>query len=328
MAVTSTRNRSSNVSYRESERILSVTSTASTAYELAPSAPDGVPLNPALTTSFPWLSAHAALYERYRVKNIVYRYTPLVGTNTSGQILLSFDYDTLDDGPTSAVNLTQASVYVTGAPWKILELRVPTDGKWLYTRTTEPSAGTSIDLKTYDMGRLWVATEGTADATLGYLEVLYDIELKDKQPNTLVPATNSVKIGEESASFSYYGTNISYVYGTTPTLIPKTGSPIVWNTSSISQDATNMFWNLEPDKLYLVQIGAITTAQAYINIEMDGVSQPSGSQFPPITTQSAGGSIIPKGIIFTGVSTLGLLLYGAGTSQTLQTFLFTLVQLN
>jgi hypothetical protein len=95
---------------------------------------------------------------------------------------MSFDYDTLDNPPASAVEMTQSTVYVDGAPWRIFELEVPSDKRDLFTRS---AAVAGADLKTYDMGKLHVAAEGCADTTPhGYLEVEYDVELFMKQSIT------------------------------------------------------------------------------------------------------------------------------------------------
>lgn len=145
--------------------------------------------NPGLAGSFPWLSGHAALFERYRIHKLVYRYKNLKGTATNGNILMSFDYDTLDNSPATAIEMTQSTVYADGAPWRIFELAVPTDKRDLFTR-----AGTvaGADLKTYDMGKLHVAAEGCADTTPhGYLEVEYDVELFMKQSVTSGTASSS-----------------------------------------------------------------------------------------------------------------------------------------
>lgn len=172
--------------YRECERISTV--PGSVAFNVNSS----IPMNPGISGSFPWLSGHANLFEKYRVHKLIYRYKNLKGTSTDGNVLMSFDYDTLDAPPASAIEMTQATHWADGAPWRIFELKVPTDGRILFTRSGSVS---SSDAKTYDMGKLHIASEGCADTTdHGYLEVEYDVELMDKQPNNggSVPAPSSV----------------------------------------------------------------------------------------------------------------------------------------
>ncbi len=175
------------IRYRECERVATI--VGSVAFSVG----QNLPMNPALSSSFPWLSGHAQLYERYKVHKLIYRYKNLKGTSSAGNILMSFDYDTLDAAPATAVALTQSTVWIDGAPWRIFEMRVPTDGRSFFTR----SGSIVGDLKTYDFGRLFVATEGCADTTdHGYLEVEYDIELFEKQSSSSSAAPSNQAVAQ------------------------------------------------------------------------------------------------------------------------------------
>jgi hypothetical protein len=148
-------------------------------------------INPALPTSFPWLSGVAQHYESYSIENLVIRYKNLKGTDADGNVIISYDPDTLDAGPASAIEQTQSCAYIDGAVWRIFQMRVPCRKERLYTRTGPVVGG---DLKTYDAGRIWVSAEGCADtSTHGYLEMEYDIVLHDKQSQTAgsAPAANT-----------------------------------------------------------------------------------------------------------------------------------------
>lgn len=157
-------------------------------------------INPGLASSFPWLSGVAQHFERYRMDSFKVRYKNLKGTSSAGNILMSFDYDTLDAGPNTAVIQTQSTVYVDGAPWRIFEMNVPTDGSKKYIRS---SAIAGADLKTYDFGRVWVSAEGCADTSdHGYLEFEYSVTLFEKQTSSSVgstPTNNSVAVWNLSA---------------------------------------------------------------------------------------------------------------------------------
>lgn len=177
--------RGGSLRFKECERITTI--NGSVAFSVTGS----IACNPGISSSFPWLSGHANLFERYRIHKLVYRYKNLKGTASNGNILMSFDYDTLDNPPATAVEMTQSTVYVDGAPWRIFELDVPSDKRDLFTRS---GAVANSDLKTYDMGKLHVAAEGCADVTPhGYLEVEYDVELFMKQ---------SITTGAGAASFA------------------------------------------------------------------------------------------------------------------------------
>jgi hypothetical protein len=167
--------------YKESERIGTVLGSEEFKCSLA------VVCQPGLDNSFPWLAGHANLYEKYKVHSLTYRYKNFKGTNAEGNILMNFDYDVTDPPPESAVEVSQSTVYRDGAPWRIMEMKVKTDGRKLFTR---PGEVKDTDPKTYDMGTLFISTEGTDAKLQGYLEVDYDIEFFDKQPLSVaaVPA--------------------------------------------------------------------------------------------------------------------------------------------
>lgn len=179
------------IRYRECERIATVKGSTTFGIVL------DIPCNPALSSSFPWLSGHGALYERYRVHKLLYRYKNLKGTSSDGNILMSFDYDTLDPAPSSAIAMTQQTHWVDGAPWRIFEMSIPSVKGDLFTRSGSVVSG---DLKTYDFGRLFVAAEGCSDnSDHGYLEVEYDIELFEKQSsNGSIAPTCSVALYNKS----------------------------------------------------------------------------------------------------------------------------------
>lgn len=162
--------------FKEGERVTTVKGA------VAFTTVQSIACNPGLPGSFPWLSGHASLYERYRIHRLVYRYKNLKGTSSDGNILMSFDFDTLDNPPATAVEMTQQTCWVDGAPWRIFELKVnPVKGD-LFVRVDDGPLLIGADLKTYDFGRLFVAAEGCADTSdHGYLEVDYDIELFEKQ---------------------------------------------------------------------------------------------------------------------------------------------------
>lgn len=189
--------------YRECERVQTVSGAVN--YTVVAN----LACNPGLPGSFPWLAGHAALYEKYILHSVTYRYKNLKGTSSDGNIIMSFDYDTLDAAPTSAVLQTQSTVYIDGAPWRIFEMKVPApDRSPLFIRGTDLAR---VDLKTYDFGRLFVAAEGCADTSdHGYLEVEYDIELFDKQTGTSGSGSSQSTIAMFNLSSSSAGSILPF----------------------------------------------------------------------------------------------------------------------
>lgn len=236
--------------FRESERISTV--PGSTAFSTVTS----LRCNPGLATSFPWLSGHAALFERYKIHKLVYRYKNLKGTSSDGNVILSFDYDTLDAAPSTAVIATQSTHYADGAPWRIFALTVPTDGRKLFTRTT---ALADVDLKTYDMGQVHISAEGCADTSdHGYIEVDYDIEFFDKQSQN----GGSTPLLASASS--------SYFLGTTQTvsgLIPFSSN--VFNDAEIVNTGGSFL--LKPGKyLYSLSVKLMGGSANYASLLLDG----------------------------------------------------------
>lgn len=240
--------------YKECERIQTVPGSSSFGIV------GNVPCNPGLASSFPWLSGHASLYDKYKVHRLVYRYKNLKGTGSDGNILMSFDYDTLDAAPSSAVQMTQSTAWIDGSPWRIFELHVKPDGRKLFTRA---GAVSSSDLKTYDMGRLFLAAEGCADTSdHGYLEVEYDIELYDKAPlDSGVPVAIS--------SLSQF--NLSTTTGAAPGVIPY--DEVIINGLGITNTA-GVFTDI-PLGLYLISIeGRCSNGDMELEVNSSSLSPP------------------------------------------------------
>jgi hypothetical protein len=140
---------------------------------------------------------------------------------------MAFDYDTLDAAPTSAIAMTQSTVWIDGAPWRIFELHVPVKSTEFFTRS---GAIGSADLKTYDMGRVFLATEGCENTNdHGYLEVEYEIELLDKQAGS----SSSIGTGA-NASFNLPSDKTVTTGGTTITFDEEISNTLgVVNTSGV-----------------------------------------------------------------------------------------------
>lgn len=135
-----------------------------------------VPCNPGLSGSFPWLSKIARRYEEYRFKKLRYEFRSVASSSTSGVIMMSFDYDAADDAPASKGEQAQTIPNSECNVWMNNDLAVPMDGKYRYVR-----AGTlppNLDVKTYDMGNMWISSAYGNNVTGGELYVEYTVELR------------------------------------------------------------------------------------------------------------------------------------------------------
>jgi hypothetical protein len=149
-------------------------------------------INPANSSLFPWLSGIAKKYDLYHFKRLRFTYIPSLPTSEEGNVYIGLDYNTLDPSPTSSSELCQLSHWTMNVVWKPSNLTIDVNGiGWQYTRTG-PVA--NADYKTYDIGRLFLATEGISyTGTVGYIEVEYDVEFKRRQPDytsSVIPTTD------------------------------------------------------------------------------------------------------------------------------------------
>lgn len=141
-------------------------------------------INPGLIATFPWLSGVAARYESYRFKRLRFWLRSKCSTAFVGDVSMAIDFDAADTPPTTSVQLENYDGAVNDMPWtdqwmdaSALNLR-----KELvyYVRTAALSS--NLDIKTYDLGNLYVGTEGQANtSTVAYLYADYEVELTTPQ---------------------------------------------------------------------------------------------------------------------------------------------------
>lgn len=174
------RNRGSSIVVRHTEYIADISSSTSN-FNV-----NSYSINPGLNASFPWLSNVAANYESYLFKKLHYMYKPICPTNTPGKVILAIDYDAADATPSSKVVINSYESAASCSVWDQVVNRSTTMnmrkfGVQRYVRNTVAPTGT--DIKTYDIGKLLVATSNTPNTatTLGELYVEYEIELYTPQ---------------------------------------------------------------------------------------------------------------------------------------------------
>jgi hypothetical protein len=240
-----TTNQKGSIRFSGSERVLTLNVESQDWQNIA-----SLELQPGLATTFPWLAVIANSFEKYKIHKLSAVYHNLVGTQTEGNVLMSFDYDVMDSPPASAELASQSTHWCDGAPWRSFELKIPTDNRTLFTRP----ATTEGDPKTYDMGRLDICTEGvTPRSSLGYIELKYDLTLFEKQPNAIVNPPSNVN----------YGINDSWVKFTNPVSESTTGShysecEIITNTAGDDLEIVGLPFpridGFKPDHDYMIEV--------------------------------------------------------------------------
>jgi len=175
---------------RHKEYVCDVTGGAGTpsAYTLMPP----VYLNPGLKNSFPWLSSIARQYQEYTWRGVVYHFVSSSGasvssTNTSlGTVMMHTDYRVTAPSPLNKAELLNEYFASDAKPSDSFVHPIECDPREnpynvQYVRTGPVPEGE--DPKSYDLGKVNVATQAlpSASMTVGELWVTYEVELRKPQ---------------------------------------------------------------------------------------------------------------------------------------------------
>lgn len=77
----------------------------------------GSVINAGITTNYPWLSAIAGNYQKFKWKYLRYIYVPQCPSTTPGSIYLEMHYDWLDAASTSLAQVTATESSIVGNAW-------------------------------------------------------------------------------------------------------------------------------------------------------------------------------------------------------------------
>ncbi len=144
-------------------------------------------INPGLSNVFPWLSQIANNWETYVFEKLDFCFETESATSQVGTVILTVDYDAADAAPDTKSDAMTYRGAVRSAPWtsschrSLREDLVKMKERYVRNGTL----ASNLDIKTYDVGTLFVCTQGqTGVATLGELYVDYVIVLKTPQIST------------------------------------------------------------------------------------------------------------------------------------------------
>jgi len=180
-------------------------------YEFSIQNSRGFPGQPGRSESFPWGSSVSRAWENYRFRKLKYKYYPACATTHDGIICMFFDFDSRDGPPQSFRQMRGNQVSNSCAVYEYMEMQVPAEylakkGKdmELFIRIQNQDV-VGGDLKTYDCGRLWIASGGAAHADAGKVGgrffVEYELELMSPQYSPVaIIKSNSARIDNSSAS--------------------------------------------------------------------------------------------------------------------------------
>jgi len=192
-------------------------------------------INPGLATLFPWLSTVASSFEKYKFRYCRFVYEPECSTATGGSLMMSVDLDALDPMPLSKVAIMAVKDAQRSPLWSSCVTMIPESVVELYVRSGNPP--TTSDLKTYDAGKLTVATSGAAPAgPAGELYVEYCVELHVPQLPVDTPAS---MIARPATTVS--NTNLFGATGASTKIRGSLQVSFLTNTFSIACDAGSAF---------------------------------------------------------------------------------------
>jgi len=214
-------------------------------------------LNPGQKTTFQWLSRIAANYESYRFESLHFCYETEAATTLGGTLMLAIDYDAADPAPTSKQQAMAYRSSTRTAPWAGCRHRSMNEdlrkNKSNFVRIGAQPPNT--DIKTYDIGNLFVISQGigVSGATLGELYVEYTVLL-------MTPVYEPLYIGPFGGDFQSNGAPINGAnpFGTAPVLNPLSQGVVLNNASQFT------FTDVGTYLVTIESIGTVITAAAFV----------------------------------------------------------------
>lgn len=157
-------------------------------------------LNPGQGKVFPWLAKQAQGWEKYKFDKLEFFTKPLISafnTHAVGAIIAAVEYDASEGPPEDKQAMYTTWPHDDDVPCKPLRLSADprqmfqsSDARFVRNGVVPPQA----DIKTYDVGALYVATEGQpdADTPVAEIHVRYRVRFSVPQTDSKKPAGSSV----------------------------------------------------------------------------------------------------------------------------------------
>lgn len=223
------------------------------------------PLNPGISTTFPWLSSIAQNYQQYKFHGIIFEFRPLitdfVTNGAPGVVIMATNYNADVPIYTTKQEMENSEYAVSVKPTRDLMHGVEcattqTVLSELYIRSGAVTSGQ--DLRLYDLGNFQFATQANPVQDLGELWVSYCVEFfKPVLPSDVGGNILSAETNRTTATLANpLGSVVSGAFGTldmtvTTDTISWTGQPgnkyfvaIVWNTGAATMAITKTLTGL------------------------------------------------------------------------------------
>lgn len=216
-------------------------------------------INPGLPATFPWLSTIASQYEEYIVHGMVFEFKStsadaLNSTNTAlGVVIMGTQYNASSQTFETKQQMENSEFTMSARP-SVNQLHAiecaprETPMSLLYTR--RGGLAPNQDVKTYDLAKFTVATQGMqqANVNLGELWVTYHIEfLKPKLPVGLAGFSGFMNTSNATASNPWGQVVTTF-----------TGSPLIRGNINLTLDLPRgLSWDATPGAYYIVTMNVI-----------------------------------------------------------------------
>lgn len=136
-------------------------------------------INPGLPECFPYLSEIAQKFQQYRFRSLTFEYVTSTATSTTGNVILSPEYNPKELPPETEQQATNTYGAVESVCWRNSKCSFSPAGMFpLGPRKMIRSCLIPSDLQAYDAGQLFVCVTGqTGNPLIGKLWVSYDVDL-------------------------------------------------------------------------------------------------------------------------------------------------------
>lgn len=176
---------------------------------------------------FPWLAQIASRFESYRFNSLTIRLLTRAPTSTGGIQVLAVDYDAVDPAPLTMAQARSYRSSVAGAPWEDITFQASKEDlskeKSNFIRIGA-AVPTGTDIRLYDIGNLFVITDGQAATTvISELVVSYDITLMTPQ----LTGFDGLCARESGTA----GLTASVLFGTDSSIDPQSSLPVSVNAA-------------------------------------------------------------------------------------------------
>jgi len=202
------------------------------------------PLNPGVELTFPWLCNIARNYQEYTIRGMIFHIESTSGESvaaantTLGSVMMCTNYRATSAAPTSKIELLNEFFSSDAKPSESFCHPIECDPREnpynvQYVRSSAVPAGE--DLKTYDLGTMYVATQGMQanNVNLGELWVSYEVELRKPKATALVGAGTTSFVSSLAGS---YATGTAFATALNTSTINSLG--VVWSSAAANVTAT------------------------------------------------------------------------------------------